>query len=374
MGTLDKKLQYLNDTKKQLKDIINYAGGGINGSTAFRNYSQQLYDNYNDILVDDGEKLFNTLPKRDDIDSASILNINDTIQSRMSLKLTPSVISQETTTGKNLLNINNVRYNLTQDTFTLLETGFKRVGTNLAAASYTVFSLGEGSKIAGKTVSFNIKVKNNLNANAGEWRATLYEGTGNNPDSERINTLGNTTYLNITANLSSNLNKTINIPSNTSNSIYLYIEKYPSSVTTNWDISFTDIMVVEGTYTSETMPDYEPYTGAIPSPNPDYPQDIHIVKGDNEITIRNKNLFDKNIYKTSTAYAYSDNLFNEDKIMIMSFKNKDTSIDISNLNFGFAIYDGLHTPTYYRWVIRDGVIRENTTNISTQDSNILCMQ
>jgi hypothetical protein len=44
--------------------------------------------------------------------------------------------------------------------------------------------------------------------------------------------------------------------------------------------------------TNET--NWEPYTGGIPSPNPDYPQPIHIVSGDNTIEICGKNLFDKN--------------------------------------------------------------------------------
>lgn len=38
---------------------------------------------------------------------------------------------------------------------------------------------------------------------------------------------------------------------------------------------------------------YEPYCGGIPSPNPDYPQEIHSVKGDNEIRVVGFNLFDK---------------------------------------------------------------------------------
>lgn len=45
-----------------------------------------------------------------------------------------------------------------------------------------------------------------------------------------------------------------------------------------------------------TTSDYEPYTNGA-SPNPDYPQDIHVVKGDNEVIIENKNLFDYNTFK-----------------------------------------------------------------------------
>lgn len=36
--------------------------------------------------------------------------------------------------------------------------------------------------------------------------------------------------------------------------------------------------------------DFEPYVGGMPSPNPEYPQNVQIVKGDNTIKISNKNL------------------------------------------------------------------------------------
>ena len=42
-----------------------------------------------------------------------------------------------------------------------------------------------------------------------------------------------------------------------------------------------------------TATDYEPYVGGVPSPNPEYPQDIKVVKGNNTINIIGKNLFDK---------------------------------------------------------------------------------
>ena len=43
---------------------------------------------------------------------------------------------------------------------------------------------------------------------------------------------------------------------------------------------------------SETNPDYEPYCGGIPSPNPDYPQDVNVVTGEQTVTVTGKNLFD----------------------------------------------------------------------------------
>jgi hypothetical protein len=45
-------------------------------------------------------------------------------------------------------------------------------------------------------------------------------------------------------------------------------------------------MLYKGTETT----DYEPYVGGVPSPNPDYPQDIHVVTGDNTIGVTGKNV------------------------------------------------------------------------------------
>lgn len=68
--------------------------------------------------------------------------------------------------------------------------------------------------------------------------------------------------------------------------------------------------------------DYEPYTNGA-SPNPDYPQDVHVVTGDNTINICGKNLFDKNKAQlnvginTSNGNTYNDtNLFSTEYIPI----------------------------------------------------------
>ena len=40
--------------------------------------------------------------------------------------------------------------------------------------------------------------------------------------------------------------------------------------------------------------DWEPYTGGQASPNPDYPQDIHVVTGENSVKVQSQNLFNPN--------------------------------------------------------------------------------
>ncbi len=47
--------------------------------------------------------------------------------------------------------------------------------------------------------------------------------------------------------------------------------------------------------------DYEPYIGGIPAPNPNYPQDVCVVKGNNNIMTSNKNLLDINAWFTAVG-------------------------------------------------------------------------
>lgn len=65
---------------------------------------------------------------------------------------------------------------------------------------------------------------------------------------------------------------------NYSNSKYVRI-RFDSKGTTSW---------CQLEYNS-TATDYEPYVGGQPSPNPDYPQDVHVVTGENIIHVNNTN-------------------------------------------------------------------------------------
>lgn len=60
-----------------------------------------------------------------------------------------------------------------------------------------------------------------------------------------------------------------------------FIAVYIGTITTFNNLTIYP-MLVRGTYTSETIPSYEPYVGGQPSPNPDYPQEIEVIDGVNE--------------------------------------------------------------------------------------------
>lgn len=60
---------------------------------------------------------------------------------------------------------------------------------------------------------------------------------------------------------------------------------------------------------SVTDSTYEPYTGGQASPNPQYPQDIHVVSGDNNIKVEGRNLLNAN-FDTNTSNGITQNGYN----------------------------------------------------------------
>lgn len=95
MGTVADKLTYLNNTKQGLKNVINYTGAGIDNNTTFRDYEEKLYNGYLDILKDDGETLFNNLPKV--TGEGTSVTLDNTANSKMKIELEPSELSQDGT-------------------------------------------------------------------------------------------------------------------------------------------------------------------------------------------------------------------------------------------------------------------------------------
>lgn len=75
---------------------------------------------------------------------------------------------------------------------------------------------------------------------------------------------------------------TFTIGSDYSSTAQLFIGVQPAL--TNVDCDFS-IQIEKGS----TATSYEPYTGGIPSPNPDYPQEVEVVTGNVEVTISNEN-------------------------------------------------------------------------------------
>lgn len=116
---------------------------------------------------------------------------------------------------------------------------------------------------------------------------------------------------------------TFTTPSSITNSASIRL--YPATV--DGVAVFTDIMVEE----SATATSYEPYTGGVPAPNPDYPQPVNVVTGTQTVKVTGKNLWGgfSNSYSRTNAGVY----FTTDKdgsITASGKSNQALALSISN--------------------------------------------
>ena len=95
------------------------------------------------------------------------------------------------------------------------------------------------------------------------------------------------------------------------------------------EIDLTDIMLVEGTYTIDNFPSYEPYTGGIPSPSPDYPQEIEVIDSANR--------FDINKYQGISCVLDGTATVTDTEITIKASSNNVTYTNIGLGNTGSVI-------------------------------------
>lgn len=101
--------------------------------------------------------------------------------------------------------------------------------------------------------------------------------------------------------------------------------------------------------TPVTIDDYEPYVGGTTSPNPDFPQDIRVVTGDNTINIHGKNLLD--ITLASQTKNGVNVKVNEDNSITLS--GTATSGLTLNLNYTIGKYIHLTSGETYTISIKN---------------------
>ena len=88
----------------------------------------------------------------------------------------------------------------------------------------------------------------------------------------------------------------------------IYIRAYANSSGIVFNNTKLGIQIESGS----TATSWEKYVGGTPSPNPDYPQDIKTITGNNTVTICGKNLFDKNNVNILNAKYGTGNLITAD--------------------------------------------------------------
>ena len=227
--------------------------------------------------VDSLNTIYNAFPTVSDEDES--MTLDGTAETKFKNIDLKGNTSQYTTTGKNLLNATS--------------SGSHQTGlyvTRNSDGSYTLNGTNTGSQTEYTRLCPNFTLP------AGTY--TLSNGNSN------VSNAGFIFYDD-----RDNFGRTENSTKTFSNSVEIapYI-KVGAGVTVNNQTIYP--MIESGS--SKT--DYEPYTGGKASPNPDYPQDIHVVSGDNSVVVRGKNLWEDskgyNLYLLSYnngVYSASDN-------------------------------------------------------------------
>ena len=171
--------------------------------------------------------------------------------------------SQTTYSGKNLANYLNTVGATSNTTLTFVDEGFRSVTTSSGfGAKLVVTGLSPSTTYA---LSFNLEVT----SGTANKVVRVFEGTAQsviyatlNGATAGANSLTFTTGAGVTS---------VNI---------WFYNAIPGAGDTTW----TNIQLEAGSATT-----FEPYVGGIPSPNPDYPQNINVVTGDQTVEVKGKN-------------------------------------------------------------------------------------
>lgn len=212
--------------------------------------------------LDRYKMLENALPKV--TGTGTEVTLNDTANAPMKMSLGASELEQLTTTGINLLpiipsgSVTNYGVTLTSNgdgSFTL---NGKATQSGLIS-----FQLGTRQQLPNQAIYVHLR-------NPQTIRSGIYFSDGN---------ISSTPVFN-------SINRIYSSP-NLTNMNLLYVGANLSEGVTYNNFTFTPSLEL-----TDEVTDYEPYTNGA-SPNPDYPQDIHTINGDNEIKVENLNLWDE---------------------------------------------------------------------------------
>lgn len=89
-----------------------------------------------------------------------------------------------------------------------------------------------------------------------------------------------------------------------------------------------------------------------------------------EVSRYGKNLC-SNVYEEYTTISDYSSFFVANEPLKMSFKDKDTSVDVSDCYIGFAV-NPANINEGFRWAVSKGTISKVTTNDATKDATLLC--
>lgn len=241
MADISDKLTYLNETKGLIKKGLNDLGADLTDASSFRSYANVLSGMYDDYPKVTGEGVD--------------LSLSPTKQGKLAIAPKGNS-SQFSTTGKNLLppNINTQTLN-----------------------GLTITNNNDGTYILNGTAS----AQTNFVFDSQKWidfKAGTY-------------TVSCNTFTDIT--LAGYYGSGTNCFWKTSNGLFTLnddISNFRFQITASSGATFDNVIIKPMIEPGSTATDFEPYTNGV-APNPDYPQDVKTVTGENSLETINKNLF-----------------------------------------------------------------------------------
>lgn len=269
MGTIAEKLSYLDETREQILSNINALGGDLTEEDTFRSYAKEL------------DNIWEEQPHTTETGTSLSL---DTKKGKAKVDLDGNT-SQYTTTGKNLFN---PTYQVEHQ---YLAGGEETSGANNG------YSLSNGVITSSKNVqAVGRRMFNKMPLSAGTYtisgkvkftgasRYFMFNSVRNMGTQTDIMAL---TELNV-GSATGTFNFSFTLSQDTED---VSISLQPMTAN-DGTLELSELQLEKGS----TATSYEPYTGGIASPNPSYPQQVHVVSGDNSINVVGKNLFDKTRY------------------------------------------------------------------------------
>lgn len=297
-------------------DTLEVGGADLtNVNKNILNIDAQLKDRYLDYLNNGTDEIWNNWEKvtATNVNEATL---NNTVEAPMKIDLKGNTF-QQSYNGYNLQNgvAGFSRFVVANATYTTDSTSI--TVTSTATTRYSGLELFSISTTNGKTYTVSMKATYDT-----DGLPNFRLGKGNNLVANIIGTgtatLVDNSYYNIVCTFTADSDFTLDI---------MLYPSYTTNTTTH-TAKFYDFQIVEGA----TEKPFEPYVGGKASPNPDYPQAIHNVSGENNIKIENKNLFgvsfQRGYWKTDGTYnAMTENTTT---MSTPKFKLKSGSYIISN--------------------------------------------
>lgn len=264
-------------------DVLELAGADLtNVDKNIENLKQSWEERLLYFLANGTDVVWNNwLPKVNG--TGESITLNNTIQAKMDFVYKGNT-SQESTTGKNFFK--NFPDTKSVHSITMTNDGetISISGTNSSSTFYPSFVFyadGSVSVLSWYPIASNIDITKGFftESRTQYLFSILKSGTMSGDGATYI--IGKETAITSIGLYNSENTFTNAIASNSEKINFIAIGFKPSQ-----QVDITLKMQIEK---GNSRTDYEPYTNGA-SPNPDYPQDVHVVTGDNEIKVEGKNL------------------------------------------------------------------------------------